>query len=124
MQSEAQGKALHTSQWLRRNLKWIGILAFLFLAGLVLRRSGVGFSFLDEDEKQALKMVELFHERMNTGHFDEMYDDAHPVSTGCKQARMAPAHEGDSGRFRSIPVEEVSNSQCDYGPTGPGLRLL
>jgi hypothetical protein len=51
----------------------------LFLAGLVLWRLGVGFSFLDEDEKQALEMVKLFHERMNAGHFDEMYDDAHPA---------------------------------------------
>lgn len=84
MQSNTQSTALLTSQWFRRNLKWIGILAFLFLAGLVLWRSGVGFSFLaggwlNEDEKQALKMVELFHERMNAGHFDETCDDAHPA---------------------------------------------
>jgi hypothetical protein len=78
MESDTQSTALPTAQWFRHNLKWIGILAFLFLAGLVLWRLGVGFSFLDEDEKQALEMVELFHERMNAGHFDEVYDDAHP----------------------------------------------
>jgi hypothetical protein len=79
MQIDIQSTALPTSQWFRRNLKWIGILAFLFLAGLVLRRLGVGFSFLSADEKQALEMVEVFHERMNAGHFDKVYDDAHPA---------------------------------------------
>ena len=79
MRSGTQSTALPTSQWFRRNRKWISIIAFLFLAGLVLWRLGVGFSFLDEDEKQALEMVELFHERMNAGHFDEVYDDAHPA---------------------------------------------
>ena len=79
MRSGTQSTALPTSQWFRRNLKWIGLFAFLFLAGLVLWRVGVGFSFLDNDEKQALEMVELFHERMNAGHFDEVYDDAHPA---------------------------------------------
>src|SRR5262249_17155865 len=79
MQRDTQSTALRTSQWFRRNLKWIGILAFLFLAGLVLWRLGVGFSSLSGDEKQALEMVELFHERMNAGHFDEVYDDAHPA---------------------------------------------
>jgi hypothetical protein len=79
MQSDTQSTALPTSQWFRRKLKWTGILAFLLLAGLVLWRLGVGFSFLTGDEKQALEMVELFHERMNAGHFDEVYDDAHPA---------------------------------------------
>lgn len=84
MQSGTQNTTLSTSQWFRRNLKWIGILAFLFLAGLVLWRSGVNFSFLaggwlGKDEKQALEMVKLFHERMNAGHFDEMYDEAYPA---------------------------------------------
>lgn len=78
MQSDTQRKALPTSRWFRRNLKWIGILAFLFLSGLVLCwRLDVGFSFLTRDEKQALEMVELFHERMNAGRFDEVYADAH-----------------------------------------------
>ena len=54
-------------------------ISLLFLAGLVLWRLSVGFSFLTGDEKQALEMVELFHERMNAGHFDEVYDDAHPA---------------------------------------------
>jgi len=79
MQTDSQSAALPTSQWFRRNLKWIGISAFLFLAGLVLWRLGVGFSFLSGEEKQAVEMVDLFHERVNAGHFDEVYDDAHPA---------------------------------------------
>jgi hypothetical protein len=76
MQGDTQGTALSTS---RSKLKWIVRLAFLSLAGLILWRLGVGFSFLSGDEKQALEMIALFHERMNAGHFDEMYDDACPA---------------------------------------------
>lgn len=79
MHSDTQSTALPASQWFRPNLKWIGILALLFLAGLVLWRLGARFSFLNDDEKQALAMVDLFHERINAGHFDEVYDDAYPA---------------------------------------------
>lgn len=78
MQSYIQSTASPTSQWVRRNLKRLGIV-FLFLTGLVLWRLDVRFSRSGEDEKQAMEMVKLFHERMNAGHFDEIYDDAHPA---------------------------------------------
>ncbi len=79
MHSDIRSTALPTFQWFRHNLKRIDIV-FLLLAGLVLWQLDVSFSRLGEDEKQALEMVKLFHERMNAGHFDEMYNDAHPKS--------------------------------------------
>lgn len=77
--SGTPSRASLTLQWFRPNLKRIGTLALFFLADLVLWRLGAGFSFLTDDEKQGLAMVDLFHERINAGHLDEVYDDAHPA---------------------------------------------
>src|SRR5215471_5667446 len=83
MPSHTQSRGLPTSQWFRRNRKWIGIFPFLFVAGFVLSLSGGDFWFqvghLDKDRNQARQMVNLFHERMNAGHFEELYDDAYPA---------------------------------------------
>jgi hypothetical protein len=62
--------------WVGRNWKWI---RFLLIAALVLSRFNVHFGYVDEDKKLTARLIEQFHERMNAGRFEEIYDDAHPA---------------------------------------------
>jgi ribosomal protein S27AE len=86
MQRDTQGTALPTEQGVLGNPKWIAILIFSVLAVFLLLGFGTHFlrftlhaGYVDEEKKLAVEKIELFHERMNAGHFDEMYDDAHPA---------------------------------------------
>jgi len=119
MQSDTQSTALPTAQCFRRNLKWI--FAFLFLAGLVLWRLGVGFSFLTGDEKQALEMVELFHERMNAGHFDEVYDDAHPAFRDAESRQEWLRHMKETRE--DLGLYRLRRSQTFNVIMGPPLQV-
>jgi hypothetical protein len=65
-----------TGLWFHHNWKW---LFGLLLAGLLLSRFTVHFGYVDDDKKQAAKLIEQFHDRMNTERFDEIYEDAHPA---------------------------------------------
>src|SRR3954467_10118125 len=62
--------------WFRHNRKW---LFGLLLAGLVLSSFTIHFGYGNDDKKQALKLIERFHDRMNTERFDEIYEDLHPA---------------------------------------------
>src|SRR5689334_13070379 len=121
MQSDTQSRRLPTLRWLRGHLKWIGTLAFVFLAGLVLWRSGVGFSFLGEDEKQALQMVELFHERMNAGRFDEAYDDAHPAFRDAESRQEWLRHMKETRE--DLGLYRAKRSQSLYMLMGPPVQV-
>jgi hypothetical protein len=51
----------------------------LLLAGLVLTTFSLHFGYVDEDKKEAARLIEQFHERMNAEQFGEIYDDADPA---------------------------------------------
>jgi hypothetical protein len=73
---ETKSPASPTRGWLGRNWKWILVLS---AAVLVLSRFTLHRGYVDEDKTLAAKLIEKFHERLNTGHFEEIYDDAHPA---------------------------------------------
>ena len=63
-------------------------------------------------KKLAVKLIEQFHERMNTGHFEEIYDDAHPAFKNAlnKQdwiGRMQETRE-QYGLFKMVGSSKVS----------------
>ena len=60
--------------WFQQNWKWIVTLVF---ACLTISRFTVHFGYIDEDKKQAAKLINQFHDRINAGQFDQIYDDAH-----------------------------------------------
>ena len=51
----------------------------MLLAGLVLSRLSLHLGYVDDDKKQVVRLIEQFHERMNSQQFDEIYNDAHYV---------------------------------------------
>jgi hypothetical protein len=90
---ESQGLVSRTWLWLRYNWKWM---VGLFLAGLVISRFDLHFGYVDEEKKEAVRLIEQFHERMNAEQFEQIYDDADPAFRKSKQGRMAPAYATES----------------------------
>jgi len=62
--------------WVHLNWKWILVLV---VAVLVLSRFSLHFGHVDHDKELAVKLIGQFHEGMNVGRFEEIYDDAHPA---------------------------------------------
>jgi hypothetical protein len=69
-------EAAPTQGWVGRNWKWILV---LFIAALAVSRFSLHLGYVDQDKNVAAKLIEQFHERINAGRFEEIYDDAHPA---------------------------------------------
>jgi hypothetical protein len=57
--------------WLAR--KWIWLVGALLIL-LVASRATLHRGYIEEDKRTATKLIEQFHERMNEGQFDQIYD--------------------------------------------------
>lgn len=86
MQTDIQGTALPTQKRFLSNPKSIAILIFSVLASLLVvgfatnfLHFSLYFGHVDQEKKLAIEKIKLFHERMNAGEFDEIYDDACPA---------------------------------------------
>ena len=107
--AESQNVETPQAGWLRRNWKW-GIL--VVMAVIALSRFTIHIGYVDQDKNETVKLIEQFHERMNAGHLDEIYDDANP---GFKKAlsredffrRMQETHE-QYGQFRTVKASRVN----------------
>jgi hypothetical protein len=101
--AEIPGRVRPVPLWFRRNGKWI---LALVLAGLVVSRFNLHLGYIDDDKRQTAKLIEQFHERMNTGQFDEIYADAHPAFRKSLTAQEWLHHMADAreqyGKFETM----------------------
>lgn len=101
--------------WFQQNWKWIVTLVF---ACLTISRFTVHFGYIDEDKKQAAKLINQFHDRINAGQFDQIYDDAHATlrNSLTRQEWLIYMQEtrDQFGRFK-----KVSSSQLNVVMTAP-----
>src|SRR6478735_3732705 len=91
--AETEGLAVPRHRWWRRNWKWI---LGLLVAALILSRFSLHFGYIDEDKKEAVELIERFHQQMNAGRFEEMYEGAHPAFQSALTKREWVRHMQES----------------------------
>ena len=95
--------------WVGRNWKWI---LFLLVVALLLSRFTLHLGYVDDDKKLTTKLIEQFHERMNAGRYEEIYDDAHPAFRNAlsKQAWLRHMQEDREqyGLFRAARSSKLN----------------
>ncbi len=67
----------HTRAWLSRNWKAILVLIVVgALLSILPIHFGLHLGYIERDKSETVKLIEQFHQRMNAGQFDQIYDDA------------------------------------------------
>ncbi len=109
--TSSDNQSLETTQkgWLRRNWKW-GVL--LILAAIVVSRFTFHVGYVDEDKREAVEMIGQFHQRMNAGRFDDIYDELDPAFKKALSREDFLKHMQETseqyGQFRAVKASKLN----------------
>jgi hypothetical protein len=138
LDTENQDRDSSFRRWLVQNWPWaLGLLAVLLALGFL--RSHVIFYavYFDRDKNTVGKLIEQFHDRMNAGQYDQIYDDANQAFKQSEDREsllnVMKETRNQYGLFRSVldsemnvvgPPEQISATYNCLFEKGPATELF
>ena len=102
-------------RWLNRN--WIWLVGALLLL-LAISRVTVHVGYIEDEKRTATRLIQQFHQRMNEGQFDRIYDEYDPSLKNAmtREAAVQGLREV-SNQFGACKAVSDSEMNVIVGPT-------